>query len=160
LFALPAAAAGGWWLGTELDKAIGKLFNLRGELLSTEMALKAGESASSATTDSNALGQEQGSKATTDLSKTEAEQMARWESMLNAIIPGREGNIQRNNTEASMAAQERQRAGRMSGAAGFRADGGSGFNAVSGKLEVFVTDDRVRTKLSGNAGRLGQQEVR
>lgn len=155
LFAVPAAAAAGWWFGQEIDSAIGKLFNLRGELASTELALRAGE----ATSNDNgpAVNTMAGAASTKNGEFQTSQQQKNWENLLN-MIPGREGNAERSALDEQFASEARQRNGRMTTTSATRAD--AGFNAVSGKLEVFVTDDRVRTKLSGNTGRLGHQEIR
>lgn len=161
LFAVPAAAAAGWWLGKELDSAIGKLFNLKGELASTEMAIRLGENAGKDTnkepTSLDQFAAAHGGNAQTG-PKEGLKPLVSLEDLAALFGGVRGGNAQLNKDKEAAEAAARQHEGRLQPGAPFRAD--SAFNAATGKLEVIVTDDRIKTKLSGNVGRLGQQEIR
>jgi TP901 family phage tail tape measure protein len=164
-FGVAGAAYGGYAFGQFLDEWIGKTFKLRGELLSTELALKAGEAQGSAANNApNALDKlavSLGGKAQTADQRAQRKGLPNLFDLAESLFGTKGGNAARSDLDAQMAAEAQARAvakgGRMPGQ---RFNMEQDAAAMSGKLEVFVTDDRVRTKLSGNVGRLGEQEVR
>lgn len=148
VFGAAGAFAAGYEIGGMIDSLIGQLFELRGGLLSTEIALRGGEAAGAA--DGGTV------KTAGDVAKLEAagkagkgyataEQRANYDKFLSAILPGYAGNLKRNQDEAAAFASANPNYSEVSpGDAPFRADGGGQFNAVTGSIEVKVSDDRVR----------------
>jgi TP901 family phage tail tape measure protein len=118
---LVGAAWAGWEVGQMLDSLLGKVLALRGGLLSTEMALSAGESPV-VNRAVRMIGETTGIQSITDIA---------------------EGNIRRNEEEqkASLRAQEAELADlKRELAATEKAV------AVGGKIEIEVSDDRTRVR--------------
>lgn len=154
VFGAAGAFAAGYEVGGMIDGLIGKLFELRGGLLSTEIALRAGEtSGTNATVSkvSDVVALEKAGKGGEGF-QTEA-QRKNWEGFMDLFTFGAYSkNAQRNRDEAGMNASANPNytsASPTSDADPFRADGG--FNAVTGSIEVRVSDDRIQvtSKSSG-----------
>jgi len=153
VFGAAGAFAAGYEIGGMIDGLIGKLFELRGGLLSTELALRAGESAgtkATVSTVSDVVALEKAGKGGEGY-QTE-QQRKNWEGFMDVFTFGAYSrNAQRNRDEAAANAGANPNYSATSPSADaqpFRADGG--FNAVTGQIEVKVTDDRVRVTTRGS----------
>lgn len=163
-FGVAGAAYAGYAFGTFLDEWIGKTFKLRGELLSTELALRAGEAQGKAADKTPIVGKD----ILTGKQQTAADAHKALVTLddVAALLGGvKGGNAARNALEEEFAHEQRLRQGRTENNPATRADAdvrplAERFNAVSGQLEISVKDDRITTKLKGTGARLGEQVTR
>jgi hypothetical protein len=154
LYGAGAAFAVGWQVGGAIDSVIGQLFDLRGGLLSTEAALRMGESAGT-TTPLDPTDATDGP----EFERVRNEQNERYQRILDALIPGHAGNRKRNEDEAAAKPPVNGSPG-VPGGGPFSAVPQGQFNAITGQLEIIVSDDRIKTKIKGKGMRVGEQEVR
>jgi phage-related tail protein len=149
LFGAAGAFAAGYAVGGMIDELIGKLFNLRGGLLSTEAALKAGE----------ATGKDTGVRVETVAQAAAAQkagygeagyqtaaQAENWRKFMDFFTGGAySGNLKRNQDEGE-ALKATWKGTTPSTGQPFSAVPSGAFNAVTGQIEVTVSDDRVKVR--------------
>jgi len=153
LFGAAGAFALGWQIGTMLDELIGKTLDLENGLLSAHMAIKAGQATTQGPTvetlgEAAAL-QKSGQGAAGYQTAAQAEN---WRKFMDFFTGGAySGNLARNKNETE-ALQATWKGTTPSTGEPFSAVPGGQFNAVSGQIEVTVSDDRVKVRTQSKGG--------
>jgi len=153
LFGAAGAFALGWEIGTMLDELIGKTLDLKNGLLSAHIAIKAGQATTQGPTvetlgEAAAL-QKSGQGAAGYQTAAQAEN---WRKFMDFFTGGAySGNLARNKNETE-ALQATWKGTTPSTGEPFSAVPGGQFNAVSGQIEVTVSDDRVKVRTQSKGG--------
>lgn len=138
-------------LTTALDAWIGKTWELEGGLWSVHTAMKAARAQNEGDVE-NA----NGSITNADGSTQTAEQRKRWEGFMDFFTFGAYSGNTRANLNQSNASRNGYAPAPMNPATSPLIGGdqtvspGQGFNAVTGQIEVLVSDDRVKVRTKGN----------
>jgi TP901 family phage tail tape measure protein len=150
LFGAAGALAMGWQIGTMLDELIGKTLDLENGLLSAHVAIKAGQATQEAPIAHTA--EEAAAFSKEGVAYQTPQQAENWRKFMDFFTGGAySGNLARNKNETE-ALQATWKGTTPSTGEPFSAVPGGQFNAVSGQIEVTVSDDRVKVRTQSKGG--------